>query len=261
MGAVEHAHQVLALVHVFAGAGQHLPDAAARRQDDDGVRALTIAGAFLGDLACEQRHLRADSRSLGLELAGAQAQLGRALIGARAVVVAVADEDALGDRIALDLRLFQTLRSGGPGRRRRDPLILGAVALDFGRDAGLAQRVGPALRVGGLRGLGDRRIELGGLRIEPRLKQLQAPVAKPFDLGGQHGQRRGRELRSGGRAGATGTRARRIGGAGRQDANDRRAGRRCAAATEARRRSSRGLVRAPIERSLRSAIGSSRPGR
>ena len=105
------------LLDALARAGQHFPDASARRKVDDSLRTLAVASLLLGDLIGEERHLRSHGHGLAPRVRRSQPQLRRPLLRARAVVVAVADKDALRDRVAFDLGFFETLLSGRLSRR------------------------------------------------------------------------------------------------------------------------------------------------
>src|SRR5580704_17064974 len=138
--------------------------------------------------------LRPHSGELGVKLALFHLEFGLALNRAWGIVVAVADEHAIGDRVVLDFRFFETLLSRGFGGGRGVPFVLDPIAVGSRNKARLLQMVAASLGSRGLRRFRARGLKLRRLSRKSRVDQLEAAGAVFFGLKGDRVERGLRQL-------------------------------------------------------------------
>ena len=129
------------------------------------------ARLLLRNLIVDVLDLRPHSGELRVELALFHLEFGFALNRAWGIVVAVADEHAVGDRVMFDFRLLETLLSRGFGGVRGVPFVLDPIAFGSRNKARLLQMVAALLGGCRLRRFRARCLKLRGLPREPRIDQ------------------------------------------------------------------------------------------
>ena len=123
------------------------------------------------------RDLRPHPRELRVEFALLHLEFGFPLDRAWGVVVAVANEHAVDDRVAFNLRFLEPLLRRRLGGGRSVEFVIDPIAFGARNKARLLQVVAALLGCRRLRYLRARGIELSRLPRKPGVDQLEAPGA------------------------------------------------------------------------------------